>query len=62
MISNCDSALFQAVRLVDVVLLGPAMVNIGNRVRGPIGAFVAVAGIATIIFNGITFLEIEKNK
>ena len=62
MASQCDSELFQAVRIVDVFILGPAMVNIGNRIGGPVGGFVAIAGIATIIFNGITFLDIEKEK
>ena len=43
-------------------VLGPAMVNIGSRIRGPVGAFVAFAGVATIIFNGVTFLDIERDK
>lgn len=59
---NCDSDLFQAVRIVDVFVLGPAMVNLGNRVGGPVGCFVAFAGVATIVFNGITFFDIEKRK
>lgn len=57
---NCDSDLFQAVRIIDVFVLGPAMIKIGNRIGGGIGCFVAFAGIATIVFNGITFLDIEK--
>lgn len=56
---NCDSDLFQAVRIIDVFVLGPSMVNIGRRVGGPIGGFITLAGVATIIFNGVTFLEIE---
>ena len=60
--ANCDSDLFQAVRIIDVFLLGPAMVNIGNRIRGPIGGLLALAGVATIIFNGLTFLDIERRK
>ncbi len=57
-----ETDFFQAVRVVDVVVLGPIMLRIGKRVRGPVGTFLALAGIATIVFNGINFLDTETAK
>lgn len=59
---GCNSTLFQAVRIIDVLFLGPAMIRVGNRIGGGVGSFVALAGIATIVFNGATFLDIEKER
>ncbi len=53
--------LVQAVRIIDVFVLGPAMINIGNKVKGNVGLFIAASGFATIVFNGIAFLNEEKN-
>jgi len=58
--SRCDSELFQAVRLIDVFALGPAMIIAGNKFGGVLGGFVALSGIATIIFNGSTFIDIQR--
>ena len=57
---DCDSTTFQAIRIVDVFVLGPAMVQVGRRIGGNIGGFIVLAGVATIIFNGLTFLNIER--
>ena len=57
---KCDSKLFQAVRLVDVFLLGPVMIRAGIKSPGLAGGFLAIAGVATIIFNGLTFVAIAR--
>lgn len=57
---NCESQLFQAIRLVDVFILGPIMIQAGQRIGGNTGRFLAVAGIATIVFNGMTFFDIAR--
>jgi len=59
---NCNSDLFQAVRIVDVAVLGPLMIRAGRKLGGTAGAFVSIAGLATIFFNGVTFFDIEKQK
>ena len=59
---QCDSELFQAVRIVDVFVLGPVMIRAGRRFGGTVGAFLTLAGFATIAFNGLTFFDIENRK
>lgn len=58
----CDSDVFQAVRIIDVFVLGPVMIKAGKKIGGTVGAFLSIAGVATIVFNGISFLDIEKEK
>lgn len=55
---DCESGIFQAVRIIDVFVLGPAMIRAGSKLGGAAGNFIALAGIATIIFNALTFLRI----
>lgn len=60
----------QAVRLADVFVIGPAMYIGGRQLarRGPVrfrplGNFLALAGIATVLYNGRNYLrtrEIER--
>ena len=57
---ECESKVFQAVRLVDVFILGPIMIRAGAQMSGPAGSFLAFAGLATIVFNGVTFLQIQR--
>jgi len=57
-----DGELVQAVRVVDVVVLGPVMIFAGNKIGGIAGTFLAASGVATILFNGLNFLEIQKAK
>jgi hypothetical protein len=38
------------------------MIKAGRKIGGTAGAFLSLAGAATIIFNGITFFDIEKDK
>ncbi len=57
---NCNSEVFQAVRVIDVVVLGPAMIRGGTQIRGPLGTFLMLSGIATIVFNGLTFWDIQR--
>ena len=57
---RCDSPLFQAVRIADVFIIGPVMIQAGRKMKGNAGTFLMLVGIATIIFNGLTFLDIEN--
>ena len=59
---RCEDNLFQAVRLVDVFLLGPVMIRASRTLPGAAGSFLAIAGIATIIFNGVIFLDIARRR
>lgn len=56
---DCTGAIFQAVRIIDVFVLGPVMIQLGQKAGGAAGNFLMVAGFATILFNGLTFLDIE---
>lgn len=56
---DCSPAT-QSIRLVDVFLLGPAMFWLGAKQRGPVGAFVAAAGLATVAFNGSRYLRARR--
>ena len=55
---------YQAIRLVDVFVLAPAMVyastfkQIPNYVR----LILFVSGIATLVFNGVNYMDIQKKK
>ncbi len=58
------SAPTQAIRLVDVFLLGPAMVwvGLGARKAPVVGTFVFAAGLATIAFNGSRYLAARRRR
>lgn len=58
---SCDPGV-QAIRAVDVFLLGPAMVLVGRRHGGIVGSFVAVLGGATIAFNGVRLVRGEQKR
>ena len=60
--SDCSAEVFQAVRIIDVAILGPIMIKAGRKIGGTVGAFLSIAGAATIVFNGITFFDIERKK
>lgn len=55
---------YQVIRLVDVFVLAPAMVyastfkQIPNYVR----LILFVSGIATLVFNGVNYMDIQKKK
>ena len=57
---DCEGNLFQAVRLVDVFLLGPVMIRASRKLPGAAGTFLAIAGVATIVFNAMTFVDIAR--
>ncbi len=59
---TCEDDLFQAVRLVDVFVLGPVMVSVGMKTPGLVGKFLTVAGVLTVVFNGLTFLDIAERR
>ena len=55
----------QQVRLIDVFLLGPAMVYVALQAKKApplIRGFVAVSGVATTFYNGINYIELERLK
>ena len=56
--------LFQVVRLVDVFLLGPAMIRCarGQPTTETERSFLLVSGFATIVFNGVVFLTLASRK
>ncbi len=58
---DCSPQL-QAIRAVDVVLLGPAMIVIGSKQPGPLGMFVSAAGVATIAFNADRFFRARRRR
>ena len=55
---------YQAVRLIDVFVLAPAMVYASTFTQMPdyVRLILFVSGVATLVFNGQNYLEIEKNK
>lgn len=51
----------QPVRLVDVFLLGPALIYIGLKQRKPAYRdLLIIAGGATILYNGFNYLQVAK--
>ena len=53
----------QGVRLIDVFLLGPAMIYAGSRLKNRnMAIFLALSGIGTILFNGANYARIEQLK
>jgi hypothetical protein len=52
----------QGVRLIDVLVLGPAMIYASTRVGGGgfLAAFLAVSGTATILFNAYNYLAVYQ--
>tara|TARA_R100001443_G_scaffold112600_1_gene126240 strand:- start:2772 stop:2975 length:204 start_codon:yes stop_codon:yes gene_type:complete len=55
---------YQKVRLIDVFVLAPAMVYASTYKQIPnyVRLILFVSGVATLVFNGQNYLEIEKNK
>lgn len=63
--NNClaESRFLQAVRIWDVLAIGPAMIYFGIiGVRAPdiLRLFMVASGIGAIILNGINYIRIEK--
>lgn len=56
----------QQVRLIDIFILGPAMVyvavNSKQKVPDLIRAFVCVSGVATTLYNGVNYIQLERLK
>jgi len=55
---------YQHIRLVDVFILAPAMVYASTFKQIPdyVRIILFVSGIATLVFNGKNYMDIEKNK
>ena len=55
---------YQHVRLLDVFVLAPAMVYASTFKQIPdyVRLILFVSGVATLIFNGSNYIDIEKNK
>lgn len=61
MMRECDVK-GQAVRLVDVFVLGPFMMWVGIRARGipdPARAIMIMSGASTVVFNGANYLRLR---
>jgi hypothetical protein len=55
---------YQSVRLMDVFILAPAMVYASTFKQIPdyVRLILFISGVATLIFNGKNYIDIEKNK
>ena len=55
---------YQSIRLFDVFLLAPSMVYASTFTQIPdyVRVILFVSGIATLVFNGKNYMDIEKNK
>ena len=51
----------QFVRLLDVFVLGPLMIYVASRyrIRQPQRALLLVTGVATIVYNGINYVNVR---
>ena len=52
----------QLVRILDVVFIGPFMIYAAGKLKGKDKAILKGLGIATIIYNGINYINYEKAK
>ncbi|NIP95451.1 MAG: hypothetical protein GWO24_19215 [Akkermansiaceae bacterium] len=53
----------QMVRLADVFIIGPLMIWGGMNVkRDGLGTLLTLAGVGTILFNGLNFIRLEEMK
>lgn len=54
----------QLVRLSDVFLVGPAMIwgSTNQQMPTSVRAFLAYAGMTTVMFNGFNYLRIRRNR
>lgn len=55
----------QWVRLIDVFILGPAMLYIAIRSKNVsvlVRSFIGFSGAMTMLYNGLRFLQVEKMK
>jgi len=51
----------QAVRVADVLLIGPLMVYGATKMpRGAAAVVLGLFGLGTIVFNGINYLRVQK--
>ena len=50
----------QTVRVLDVVLIGPAMMVGGAKVGGPLGAFLVLTGVTTVVYNARNYRRIAR--
>ena len=59
-----QSERYQKVRLLDVFVLAPAMVYASTFKQIPdyVRLILFVSGICTLVFNGMNYLDIEKEK
>lgn len=54
----------QSVRAIDVLVLGPFLIvaALWRRPPAAVRIGVAFAGVATIVFNGVNFLRLERGE
>lgn len=60
MAQNGSKVKGQGVRLIDVFLLGPAMVVVGLREGTWLGSAVAIAGVGTVLYNGVNYMTVRR--
>jgi hypothetical protein len=54
--------MIQAVRVIDVLILGPAMIYAATQLpkNGFLSAFLAISGACTVVFNGINYIAVHN--
>jgi len=52
----------QPVRVLDVVVIGPAMILGGAKVGGPLGAVLLLTGVGTIAHNARNFQTVARRR
>jgi len=59
--TNLKNNFFQTIRLIDVFLLAPAMFIVADKSNASkeLKNFIKISAIATAIFNGYNFIDIE---
>jgi hypothetical protein len=50
----------QAIRLIDVFLLGPVMIKVAGELAGWKKDFLFISGIGTILLNGYNYLRYRR--
>ena len=55
---------YQSIRLVDVFILAPSMIYASTFTQIPdyVRLILFVSGVATLVFNGNNYMDINKNK
>lgn len=55
----------QAIRVADVVAIGPLMIYFGTKARSvprPLRTAMVLFGVGTIVYNGLNFLAVKQRR